>query len=396
MGKGKRYASSRLNWFLPDGFGFIRNMKQKPPKNYNTFIDLSIGAPNRATPKPIIDNFAKDIYIDKYHTYPPQFGASELCHSVARWYKKRFSVTIDPDREILVTIGIKEAIFNAFHALVNPGDIMLIPDPGYPTYFEAGGFIGAKLVGYNSNCSQEIQLKEIAELSALHNPNYVVVNYPSNPTGRIVDDSYYEELSALSRKHDFIVISDLAYSEITFDGRNAPSYLYKNDGCERAVEFFAFSKTYNMAGWRVGVIIAEHEILEAIKLYKSKIDSNVFYPIQLAAAYAMDKMEDAFYKQLAFMYQERRDVLSEGLSAACLEFEKPQGSFYTWVKAPAGWDSWSFTQYIYDTYGFLGVPGNAYGKNGEGYFRIGLVQEKELMAEVAERLKKGGKIISAR
>jgi LL-diaminopimelate aminotransferase len=390
MSNEKTFSSSKLNWFLPDGFGFIRDMKLKAPKNYRTFIDLSIGAPNRATPKNIIDNFVKDVYIEKYHTYPPQFGAPELCESVARWYKKRFSVAVDPGREVLITVGVKEAIFNVLHALVNPGEAVLIPDPGYPTYFEAGGFVGAKLLGYNSDCSQDRQLDGIEALVKLHSPSYVVVNYPSNPTGRIVDDFFYERLSLLSRKYDFVVLSDLAYSEIAFDGKRVSSYLYKNGGCERALEFFAFSKTYNMAGWRVGAIIAEHDILEAVKLYKSKIDSNVFYPVQLAAAYAMDNMEESFYRELAAMYEERRDILCGGLQAAGLKFEKPQGSLYVWVKAPAGWDTWAFTQYMYDIYGFLGVPGNAYGKNGTGCIRIGLVQEKEILAEIAERLKRGG------
>ncbi|MDR1506172.1 MAG: aminotransferase class I/II-fold pyridoxal phosphate-dependent enzyme [Treponema sp.] len=388
--KKEIFASDRLNWFLPDGFGFIRNMKLTPPENYADYIDLSIGAPNRATPKEIIDRFVQDVYVEKYHTYPPQFGAPELCGAVAKWYKRRFSVSVNPNAEVLVTIGIKEAIFNTMHALVNPGETVIIPDPGYPTYFEAGGFCGAKLVTYNSNTEQECVLEEIKNLSKLYDPSYVMVNYPSNPTGRLVSDNFYTKLSALSREYNFVVLSDLAYSEIAFDNQKAGSYLFGNGGTRMALEYFAFSKTYNMAGWRVGAIVAEHDILEAIKLYKSKIDSNVFYPIQLAAAFALENVEDAFYRELAAMYQERRNILCDGLKAAGLSFTQPGGAMYAWVKAPDGWDTWAFTQHMYDTYGIVGVPGNAYGRNGIGYIRLGLVQEAEIMTIAADRLKKDG------
>jgi LL-diaminopimelate aminotransferase len=384
-----RFGSKKLHWLVPDAFGFIREMKLKPPRNFDTFIDLSIGAPNRATPKNILDQFVQDVYVEKYHTYPPQFGAMELCEAVAEWYEKRFAVRIDPRTEVLITVGIKEAIFNAFHALLNPGEVLVIPDPGYPTYFEAGDFCGAKLITYNSNADEAAVLQEIEAIAELHHPSYVVVNYPSNPTGRLVGISFYEQLSRLASRYDFAVMSDLAYSEIAFDDRRATSYLTGNNGTSMALEFFAFSKTYNMAGWRVGAIVAQKEILDAVKLYKSKIDSNVFYPIQLAAATALKSMDDTFYQELSSMYQKRRDILCAGLSACGLRFTKPEGAMYVWVEVPAGMNAWDFIQVLYDDYGFVGVPGTAYGKNGGGYIRLGLVQEEAVLEEVAKRLGSG-------
>jgi len=223
----------------------------------------------------------------------------------------------------------------------------------------------------------------------LHKPKMVIVNYPSNPTGRVASKEYYERLSELSCKYGFVVMSDLAYSEIAFDGLEVNSYFEAQQNLELGLEYFAFSKTYNMAGWRVGAIVAEKRLLDAVKLYKSKIDSNVFYPIQLAAAAALKSTPDSYYRELRGIYQGRRDAIIEGLKASGLTFTAPQGAMYVWVSTPEGTDPWSFTEKLYREYGILVVPGTAYGANGSRKVRMGLVQEFEAMKDAARRLAEG-------
>lgn len=379
--------SSRLEFFRPDAFGFINNLKTTPSRE--SLINLSIGAPNRPTPAWVVEAMKVNLDNPAYHTYPPQHGAPELCEAVVAWYKKRFGVTLDAKDNVLITVGIKEAIFNAFHALLNAGDAVLVPDPGYPTYFEAVTFIGGKLITYDSDQEQGDVLAEIAAQIERHRPKIVVVNYPSNPTGRIVDAGFYKELGVLCRKNGVIVMSDLAYSEIAFDGLRASSYLQAEGACELGLEYFAFSKTYNMAGWRVGAIVGDKRLVDAVKLYKAKIDSNVFYPIQMAAACALGDTPESFYKELAGIYQKRRDALLSGLAKCGLKYSPPQGAMYVWVDTPKGTDPWAFTEMLYKKHGILVVPGTAYGLNGRNKVRMGLVQEAEMMSEAASRLARG-------
>jgi len=376
--------SSKLEFFRPDAFGFINGLKKEPPKQ--KMINLSIGAPNRPTPEWIVEVMKGNLSNPAYHTYPPQHGAPELLEAVADWYRKRFEVTLNPDENVLITVGIKEAIFNALHALVNAGDSILVPDPGYPTYFEAVLFTGGKLLTYDGDVDPIASLDEIESLARLYKPKMVIVNYPSNPTGRVANREYYDRLSELSGKYGFVVMSDLAYSEIAFDNLEVNSYFEARQNLELGLEYFAFSKTYNMAGWRVGAIVAEKRLLDAVKLYKSKIDSNVFYPIQLAAAAALKSTPDSYYRELREIYQGRRDAVIEGLKASGLTFTAPQGAMYVWVSTPEGTDPWSFTEKLYREYGILVVPGTAYGINGSKKVRMGLVQEVEAMKDAARRL----------
>ena len=377
--------SRKLNWFIPDAFEYIRNLKTRKPADYEGFIDLSIGAPNRPTPEAICDELKKHVDNPAYHTYPPQFGAPELCEAVAEWYGKRFGVKVDPEKEVLITVGIKEIVFNAFHALLNPGETVLVPDPGYPTYFEAANFCGGEIIPYNSDCGEKEMILDLESKIKEIRPDYIIVNFPANPTGRLVSGDFYTELANLSEKYGTTVISDLAYSEIVFDGQKVSSYFSGKRQMANGIEFFAFSKTYNLAGWRVGAVVGDEKLVNALKLYKSKIDSNVFYPVQLAAAYALKNTEESFYTEQAAMYQARRDILCKGLDAAGLSYTKPQGAMYTWVKIPEGMNSWDFVSLLYDRFGVLGVPGIAYGENGKNYVRLGLVQEEDVMQIVSER-----------
>ena len=287
----------------------------------------------------------------------------------------------------MVTIGVKEAIANSLLALVNPGDGVLVPDPGYPTYFDGALFAGARLLSYKSDFDEEFVFEEIEKKVLLFQPKIIIVSYPCNPTGRMVTSSFYQKLALLSKKENLIVISDLAYSEITFDGLTAPSYLESLTPEMAGIEYFTFSKTYNMAGWRLGAIVGSESLVNPVKLYKSKIDSNVFYPIQLAGVCALEKTPDSYYQELKVFYEERRNILCSGFDDVGLSYTPAQGAIYIWLKTPKDMDSFEFTKELFINTGILVVPGNGYSMEGGDYVRVGLVQEAPLLIEAVQRLK---------
>ncbi len=381
--------SSKLNFFLPDAFGFIRNLVHEESK-YKKLINLSIGAPNKPTPIWVIDSMKKNLANEKYHTYPPQDGLPEFKQAICDWYKKRFNADIKLEN-VLITIGIKEVIFNTFHAMINPGDTVLLPDPGYPTYFEAAYFTGSKVLTYNSNYNEEELFVEIEEKLKINKPKILILNFPCNPTGNNVSLDFYKRIRKVCEETNTMVFSDLAYSEIYYD--DSYVYSYFNDGASlfNGLEFFAFSKTYNMAGWRVGAIVGEKDIIDAVKLYKSKIDSNVFCPIQKASIAALEETPECFYVAQRNMYQERRDILAQGFKNVGINFSMPKGAMYMWVDIPKSMkDPWEFTGLLYHEYGILTVPGSAYGINGNRKVRVGIVEDAEVLKEASDRLANGG------
>ncbi|ABV32597.1 pyridoxal phosphate-dependent aminotransferase [Pseudothermotoga lettingae] len=382
----RQLGSSKLEYFSPDPFSFIRELRKKPSKS--KIIDLSIGAPNRPTPPWIIETMKNALNEVSYHTYPPQNGSSELRKAISDWYKNRFSVDLDPEKNILITVGIKEIVFNALQALINQGDIVLIPDPGYPTYYDASNFAGAKILTYDSKASPEKILEDITLVLKKNRVKAIIVNFPSNPVGTIVNIEFYKRLSTIAEEHFCIVISDIPYYEITFNDSVAPSYLQGNPSLRNAIEYFAFSKTYNMAGWRVGAVVGDEKIIDLLKLFKSKIDSNVFYPIQIAAVSALRETPQEYYESLRKEYKLRRDTMVGYLEKSGLEFHMPDGAMYIWVRVPEEEDCWSFVEKLYLNTGILTVPGIAYGPSGKDHIRLGLVQEVDALKEAGERILK--------
>lgn len=377
-------GSSKLEHFRPDPFSFIKELKKS--RSLFPVIDLSIGAPNRPTPSWILESLKNSIEVTRYHTYPPQEGSPELRRAISDWYKTRFDVDLDPEKNVLVTIGTKEALFNSIQAMINQGDSVLVPDPGYPTYFDASYFAGAKVLTYNPTSSEDILINQIEQTVKSYNVKILIINFPSNPTGSIVSLSFYDALSELSHKYSFLVFSDIAYIDIVFDGLRCHSYLQANPSLTNSVEFFSFSKTYNMAGWRVGAMVGDERVISLVKLYKSKVDSGVFYPIQLAAVSALKETPDSYYKDLKEEYQRRRDKLTEYLITAGLSFLLPKGAMYVWVKVPKGTDCWNYVRDLHNYAGIVTVPGIAYGWSGTDHVRIGLVQEIDVLSEAGRRI----------
>ncbi|WP_041083788.1 pyridoxal phosphate-dependent aminotransferase [Thermotoga profunda] len=382
----QQLGSSKLEYFNPDPFSFIRDLRKKPSRS--ELIDLSIGAPNRPTPTWIIETMKTALNETSYHTYPPQNGSPELRKAISDWYNKRFNVDLDPEKNILITVGIKEIVFNALQALINQGDVVLLPDPGYPTYYDASNFAGARILTYDSKKNSQKMLEDIVTILNKNRVKIIVINFPSNPVGTVVNLEFYKKLSAVAEDYSCIVISDIPYYEITFNNSIAPSYLQGNLSLRNAIEYFAFSKTYNMAGWRIGAVVGDEKIIDLLKLFKSKIDSNVFYPIQLAAVSALNNTPQEYYEDLRKEYKLRRDTIVNYLEKSGLNFHMPDGAMYVWVKAPQNETCWSFVEKLYLNTGVLTVPGIAYGPSGKDQIRLGLVQEVDILKEAGERILK--------
>jgi LL-diaminopimelate aminotransferase len=352
-------------------------------------INLGIGDPDMPTPDFVIDKMAEAIRNPKYHAYPEYSGSDEYREAVARYYKKRFGVTVDPETEVVALLGSKEGIAHIFFALVNDCDFTLVPDPQYPVYKLATALTGG--VPYEMPLLKEngflpdlsIIPKEVAKRSKI-----LFVNYPNNPTGTVADIDFYQKVVDYGIKNEIVVCNDNAYSEFTYDGVIAPSILQAKGAMENnTVEFHSLSKSYNMTGWRLGYAVGNREVISKLKKMKENIDSGVFTAIQIAGIEALEKGED-FIKGMREVYRTRRDVAIAELRKLGFEFEVPKGAFYVWVKVPHGHTSKSFTALLLEKAGVVVAPGSGYGNSGEGYFRISLTVEDKRLVEAFERIAK--------
>jgi len=353
-------------------------------------IDLSIGDPDMPTPKRILRKFHRAVNDPKTHNYPPYEGTKEFRAAVAGWYKKRFNVDLDPDREVISLIGSKEGIAHIFFAFIDPGDHALIPDPGYPVYNVATILAGGipypvpllKSNGFIPNL-KAID-KEIVKRSKL-----LFVNYPNNPTSAVAGREFYEEAVDFCRKNNILLCSDLAYSEVAFDGYKPMSVLEIPGAKGVAVEFHSLSKTYNMTGWRIGMAVGASYAISALSIIKTNIDSGVFKAIQIAGIEALSGPQKETDKTNR-IYAERRNILVDGLNSLGWKLEYPKASFYVWAPVPSGYTSESFVKHLLEKAGVLVVPGSGYGKYGEGYFRVSITTDKANIREAISKMRKEG------
>ena len=353
-------------------------------------IDLSIGDPDMPTPKRILRKFHRAVNDPKTHNYPPYEGTKEFREAVTKWYKKRFNVVLDPNSEVLSLIGSKEGIAHVFLAFIDPGDYALIPDPGYPVYNVATILAGGipypvpllKSNGFIPNL-KAID-KEIVKRSKL-----LFVNYPGNPTAAVAGKEFYAEAVDFCRKNNILLCSDLAYSEVSFDGYKPMSVLGIPGAKDIAIEFHSLSKTYNMTGWRIGMAVGSSYAISALSTIKTNIDSGVFKAIQIAGVEALSGPQKEIDK-MNKIYAERRNILVDGLNSLGWKLDRPKASFYVWAPVPNGYTSASFVKHLLEKAGVLVVPGSGYGKNGEGYFRISITTDKSNIREAISRMRKEG------
>jgi len=353
-------------------------------------IDLSIGDPDMPTPKRILRKFHKAVNDPKTHNYPPYEGTKEFREAVAKWYKKRFNVELDPNSEVLSLIGSKEGIAHVFLAFIDPGDYALIPDPGYPVYnvatILAGGIPYPVPLSKSNGFIPNLKAidKEIVKKAKL-----LFINYPGNPTAAVAGKEFYAEAVDFCRKNNILLCSDLAYSEVSFDGYKPMSVLEIPGAKDVAIEFHSLSKTYNMTGWRIGMAVGSSYAISALSIIKTNIDSGVFKAIQIAAIEALSGPQKEIDK-MNRIYAQRRNILVDGLNTLGWKLDRPKASFYVFPPVPNGYTSTSFVKHLLEKAGVLVVPGSGYGKNGEGYFRISITTDKANIREAISRMRKEG------
>ena len=381
--------TERLKKLPPYLFVEIDKAKRKARAEGRDIIDLGIGDPDEPTPKEIIESLYKAAQDSKNHHYPLDQGSSVFRDRIARWYKERFGVMLDPEKEILPLVGSKEGISHMPLAFINPGDISLIPDPCYPPY--KGGTILAGGVPYIMPLIEENNflpdLNKIKKV-ALNKAKIIYINYPNNPTAGICEKGFFEAVAIFAEKHNLIVASDAAYSEIAFDGYRPPSFLKSQGGKETGVEFHSLSKTCNMTGWRIGFACGNEKIISGIAKVKSNIDSGVFNAIQMAGITALD-IADEHLEKMNKVYQERRDALVEGLNKLGWFIKKPKATFYVWARLPGKHkSSIDFAGLVLDKADIIITPGVGFGESGESYVRFALTVSKERVQEAVQRLEK--------
>ena len=352
-------------------------------------IKLGIGDPDLPTPDYIVRRMQEEVSRAENHNYPPDDGLREFREAVAEYYGKRHGVEVDPDKEVVPLIGSKEGIANIPFCYTNPGDVNLVPDPGYPVYgistLFAGGTSHIMPLLEKNNYLPDLTAipEEVAGKTKL-----LFLNYPNNPTGASVTKEFFERVVAFARKYNILVCHDAAYSEIAFDGYQPPSFLEAPGGKEVAIEFGSLSKTFNMTGWRIGYAVGNSEAVEALYRFKTNTDSGIFKAIQYTGVEALTNPEAVpFLKGLRELYQGRRDLVVKALAEAGWPARSPRATFYVWAPVPKRYTSQSFVAYILEKTGVVVTPGRGFGEYGEGYFRIALTVKEERLMEAMTRIK---------
>lgn len=383
-------VSERLEKIPPYLFAEIdRKIAEARAKGID-IISLGIGDPDKPTLQPVVDEMHKAIDNPKNHDYPPYNGTEQFRTAARNWMKKRFDVELNADTEILANIGSKEAIAHVFFAYVDKGDYTLVPDPGYPVYKNATIFAGGTpyampLLEENGFLPDLDKIPEdIARKAKL-----MFINYPNNPTGATADLEFYKKAVAFCKKYDILLCSDMAYSEMTYDGYKAPSVLQVEGAKDVTLEFYSHSKSYNMTGWRVGFVAGNAAAIKALGTIKNNIDSGTFKAIQQAASAAFS-VEQSYIDELNGMYQERRDVMVKGLQELGWDIKPTKATFYIWIPTPNGMSSEEFATLMLEKANVVVPPGIGYGKCGEGYIRIALTKDVETLKKALQRMKDAG------
>lgn len=353
-------------------------------------ISLGIGDPDLPTPDPVIEALCAAARDPATHNYSPYSGTKEYRQAAADWMKKRFGASFDPATEILGLIGSKEGLAHIILAYINPGDVVLCPSPAYPVYANYTRLCGGTVHTVPLKATHKF-LPDLDTIPAdvLKKAKLLFLNYPNNPTGGIANEDFIKKTIDFCRRHDILLCHDNAYSEMTFDGYRAPSFVAVPGAKDVCVEFFSLSKMYNMTGWRAGFVVGNAAALKALGLVKSNTDSGQFKAIQRAAAAALAR-SDELVTPLNKIYQARRDIAVAALRDMGWDFAPNVATFYLWVPVPVGMDSAAFCALLFDKCGVVVSPGTGYGPEGEGYFRMALTVPETRLREALERMARNG------
>lgn len=381
----------RIRRLPPYVFEEVNKIKARLRGQGTDIIDFGMGNPDMPTPKHIVDKLIETARDPKAGRYSASKGIQGLRKAMAGYYGRRFGVKLDPDREVIATLGSKEGFANLAQALTAPGDVIICPNPAYPIH--AYGFIMAGgVIRHVPAGSPEEYLSGISR-AVKHSappPSVLIVSYPSNPTAQWVDLDFYKEVVGLARKHDLLVLSDIAYSEIYFDDNPPPSLLQVEGAKDIAVEVNSLSKTFAMAGWRVGMVVGNERMCAALARVKSYLDYGAYTPIQVAAAAALNGPTDCI-EEIRGIYKSRRDTLVDSMRRAGWDIPAPPASMFAWAKLPPQYaeaGSMLFSKLLVEEAGVAVAPGIAFGEYGEGYVRIGLVENEQRIRQAARNVKK--------
>ncbi len=388
-----------LNWITPaerikklPAYPFARldELKTKAREQGLDLIDLGMGNPDGATPAPVVEAAVKALQNPANHGYPPFEGTVNFRRTITNWYHRRYGVNLDPDSEALPLLGSKEGLAHLALAYINPGDVVLVPSPSYPVHFRgpliAGGSVYSLILKPENNWL--IDLAAIPD-DVAHKAKILYFNYPSNPTAAVAPREFFEEIVAFARKYEILLVHDLCYAELAFDGYQPTSLLEIPGAKDIGVEFHTMSKTYNMAGWRVGFVVGNSQVIQGLRTLKTNLDYGIFAALQSAAETAL-QLPDSYLVEVQNRYQTRRDFLIEGLSQLGWNLPKTQATMYLWVPCPPGMSSTDFALDVLQKTGVVLTPGNAFGVGGEGYVRVSLIAECDRLGEVLRRLKLAG------
>ena len=378
--------ASRIEKVPPYLFvGISRKIAEKRAQGIDV-ISFGIGDPDIPTPENVVDKLRETALDSPNHRYPETDGLPEFRQAVADWYQRRFGISVHPDKETLPLIGAKEGIGHAALCFIEPGDIALVPDPGYPVYSVGTWFAGGE-------CHWMPLLEEngwMPDLDAIPDDvadkaRVIWLNYPNNPTGAIADAGYFAKVVEFAKAHDIAVLHDASYSEVAFDGYRPISFLETPGAIDVGVEFHSLSKSYNMTGWRLGMAVGNEDIISALMVIKSNLDSGVPNAIQYMGMEAMEMSQDAIDERNA-IYEHRRDRVVQTLHDIGLDAIPPKASLYVWTRIPEGFTSAEFTALLLDETDIVVTPGNGYGEYGEGYIRLSLTINDEDMEKGLARL----------
>ena len=382
--------SDRLKSLPPYLFKEIDRQKDEVRKKGVDIIDVGVGDPDMPTPPHIIAALSKAAADPANHRYPSYSGMGDFNAAVARWYRKRFNVTLDHEKEVVTLIGSKEGIAHIPLAFINPGDTALASSPGYPVYHIGVQFAGGKTY-FMDLLKQNDFLPDLSAIpqEVARSAKMMFINYPNNPTAAVATAEFFKEVVIYAEKHKIIVCHDAAYTEMAFDGYRPISFLETDGAKEVGIEFHSLSKTYNMTGWRIGFAVGRSEVIQALGQVKSNIDSGAFQAVQIAGIAALEGDQGCVDK-MNKEYTARRDILVKGLIDLGLSVEKPKATFYVWIGVPKGYTSSEFTSHLLLKAGVVCTPGIGFGAAGEGYVRMALTVGQKRMKEAIERIRSIG------
>lgn len=381
---------SRIERLPPYVFNITGELKMAARRRGEDIIDMSMGNPDGATPQHIVDKMVEATIRPTTHGYSVSKGIPRLRKAICDWYQRRYAVEFDPDSEAIVTIGSKEGLAHLMLATLDRGDTVLVPNPSYPIHIYGAVIAGANIRSVRMTPGVDFfEELERAVRESIPKPKMMVLGFPSNPTAQCVDLSFFERVVALAKEHDILVVHDLAYADITFDGYVAPSIMQVPGARDVAVEFFTMSKSYNMAGWRIGYMVGNRELVGALARIKSYHDYGTFTPIQVASIAALDGPQDCV-NEIVAQYQSRRDVLARGLHEAGWNVEVPKASMYIWAQIPEPYramGSLEFAKRVLSDAKVAVSPGIGFGEYGDEYVRFALIENEQRTRQAVRGIK---------